>query len=149
MKYRLLGRSGLKVSELCLGTMGFGTEAGWGADKAASFAIMEAFANAGGFWQAVLCMLFFALFLKMANGATYGIVPFINEENIGLVSGVVGAGGNLGGMLFGFLFKSAAISYSQAFTYIGITTLLASVIVLIAPWKNPVLFVKRFVPLEG
>ena len=48
MKYKLLGRSGLKVSELCLGTMGFGTEAGWGADKATSFAIMEAFANAGG-----------------------------------------------------------------------------------------------------
>jgi aryl-alcohol dehydrogenase-like predicted oxidoreductase len=48
MKYKLLGRSGLKVSELCLGTMGFGIEAGWGADKAASFGIMEAFANAGG-----------------------------------------------------------------------------------------------------
>jgi aryl-alcohol dehydrogenase-like predicted oxidoreductase len=48
MKYQLLGRSGLKVSELCLGTMGFGTEAGWGADKTASFEIMEAFANAGG-----------------------------------------------------------------------------------------------------
>ncbi len=48
MKYKLLGRSGLKVSELCLGTMGFGTEAGWGADKETSFAIMEAFANAGG-----------------------------------------------------------------------------------------------------
>ncbi len=48
MKYRLLGRSGLKVSELCLGTMGFGTEAGWGADKETSFAIMEAFASAGG-----------------------------------------------------------------------------------------------------
>lgn len=48
MKYKLLGRSGLKVSELCLGTMGFGTENGWGADKAASFGIMEAFAGAGG-----------------------------------------------------------------------------------------------------
>ncbi len=48
MNYRLLGRSGLKVSELCLGTMGFGTEAGWGADKATSFAIMETFAKAGG-----------------------------------------------------------------------------------------------------
>jgi aryl-alcohol dehydrogenase-like predicted oxidoreductase len=48
MKYRLLGRSGLKVSELCLGTMGFGTEAGWGADKQMSFAILDAFANAGG-----------------------------------------------------------------------------------------------------
>lgn len=48
MKYKLLGRSGLKVSELCLGTMGFGTEAGWGADKQTSFQIMEAYANAGG-----------------------------------------------------------------------------------------------------
>src|SRR6478736_6354008 len=48
MKYKLLGRSGLKVSELCLGTMGFGTENGWGADTATSFAIMEKFAEAGG-----------------------------------------------------------------------------------------------------
>src|SRR6201995_1124741 len=48
MNYRLLGRSGLKVSELCLGSMGFGTEAGWGADKDASFEVMDAFANAGG-----------------------------------------------------------------------------------------------------
>ncbi|RVU00467.1 aldo/keto reductase [Mucilaginibacter limnophilus] len=48
MKYKLLGRSGLKVSELCLGTMGFGTEANWGADKRTSFEIMDAFANAGG-----------------------------------------------------------------------------------------------------
>src|SRR6185312_11195456 len=48
MNYKLLGRSGLKVSELCLGTMGFGTENGWGADKDASFAIMDAYAEAGG-----------------------------------------------------------------------------------------------------
>jgi len=48
MNYKLLGRSGLKVSELCLGAMGFGTEGGWGADKEGSFAIMDAFANAGG-----------------------------------------------------------------------------------------------------
>jgi aryl-alcohol dehydrogenase-like predicted oxidoreductase len=48
MNYKLLGRSGLKVSELSLGTMGFGTEGGWGADKDASFAIMDAYAKAGG-----------------------------------------------------------------------------------------------------
>jgi aryl-alcohol dehydrogenase-like predicted oxidoreductase len=48
MKYKLLGRSGLKVSELCLGTMGFGTENGWGADKDTSFAIMDEFTKAGG-----------------------------------------------------------------------------------------------------
>ena len=48
MKYQLLGKSGLKVSELCLGTMGFGTAGGWGADLAGSFAIMDTFAAAGG-----------------------------------------------------------------------------------------------------
>lgn len=48
MNYKLLGRSGLKVSDLCLGTMGFGTENGWGANENESFAIMEAFGNAGG-----------------------------------------------------------------------------------------------------
>jgi len=48
MNYKLLGRSGLKVSELCLGTMGFGTEGGWGADAQTSFKIMDAYAEAGG-----------------------------------------------------------------------------------------------------
>ena len=48
MKYKMLGRSGLKVSELCLGTMGFGTEGGWGAEKNTSFKILESFAKAGG-----------------------------------------------------------------------------------------------------
>lgn len=48
MNYKLLGRSGLKVSELCLGTMGFGKEWNWGADKETSFQIMETFAHAGG-----------------------------------------------------------------------------------------------------
>jgi aryl-alcohol dehydrogenase-like predicted oxidoreductase len=48
MQYKLLGRSGLKVSELCLGTMGFGTATPWGIEKNPSFEIMEAFGNAGG-----------------------------------------------------------------------------------------------------
>ncbi len=75
-------------------------------------------------WYLLLyLMLSFALFLKMANGATYGIVPFVNEKNVGLISGIVGAGGNLGGMMFGFLFKSTTITYAQAFTYIGYTVI--------------------------
>ncbi|WP_143305158.1 MFS transporter [Chitinophaga vietnamensis] len=89
------------------------------------------FAQAGSLPVAIIAMLGFALFLKMANGATYGIVPFINERNTGLVSGVVGAGGNLGGMLFGFLFKSEEITYVQAFTYIGFTVVAVGCIVLL------------------
>ncbi len=48
MKFKLLGRSGLRVSELCLGTMTFGTEWGWGADKAESQKIFDTFAERGG-----------------------------------------------------------------------------------------------------
>ncbi|GEP89816.1 MFS transporter, NNP family, nitrate/nitrite transporter [Chitinophaga terrae (ex Kim and Jung 2007)] len=89
------------------------------------------FAQAGSLTMAIISMLSFAFFLKMANGATYGIVPFINEKNVGLVSGVVGAGGNLGGMMFGFLFKSENISYAMAFRYIGIVVVLVGLVVLI------------------
>ena len=94
-----------------------------------------AFAHAPAFGIAIGCMLTFALFLKMANGAVYGIVPFINEKNVGLISGVVGAGGNLGGMLFGFLFRSESITYTQAFTYIGITVLLVAGVMAITRWR--------------
>jgi aryl-alcohol dehydrogenase-like predicted oxidoreductase len=48
MNYTLLGNSGLKVSELCLGTMGLGTEWGWGADKQTSFEILKTYTDAGG-----------------------------------------------------------------------------------------------------
>jgi len=48
MKYKLLGRSGLRVSELCLGTMTFGEDWGWGASKDESQAVFDAFVAAGG-----------------------------------------------------------------------------------------------------
>ncbi|WP_217604811.1 NarK family nitrate/nitrite MFS transporter [Chitinophaga sp. GbtcB8] len=94
------------------------------------------FAQANSLVLAIVAMLGFALFLKMANGATYGIVPFINEKNVGLVSGIVGAGGNLGGMLFGFLFKSEHITYVQAFTYIGYIVIAVSVVVMITSFTK-------------
>ena len=48
MRLRLLGTSGLRVSELCLGTMTFGTDWGWGADRETSAKIFDAYVNAGG-----------------------------------------------------------------------------------------------------
>jgi NNP family nitrate/nitrite transporter-like MFS transporter len=94
------------------------------------------FAEAGSLVMAIVCMLSFALFLKMANGAAYGIVPFVNEKNVGLVSGIVGAGGNIGGMLFGFLFKSKSISYVQAFSYIGYIVIGVSLVVFVTRFRK-------------
>ena len=89
------------------------------------------FAHAGSLSMAIISMITFALFLKMANGATYAITPFVNEKNVGMVSGIVGAGGNVGGMMFGLLFKSTSITYVEAFQYIGYGVIVVSLIVLV------------------
>lgn len=73
MQYKLLGRSGLRVSEICLGTMNFGTEWGYGAEKEASRAIFNAYLDAGG------------NFLDTANRYTEGtsetwLGEFVNES---------------------------------------------------------------------
>ena len=79
---------------------------------------------------AIAAMLLFALFLKMSNGATYSVVPFINKKAVGSVAGIVGAGGNVGAVLAGFLFKSSEITYRESLFIIGIVVLVVSVISL-------------------
>jgi NNP family nitrate/nitrite transporter-like MFS transporter len=76
----------------------------------------------------IVLMLFFALFLKMSNGATYAVVPFINKRAIGMVSGVVGAGGNVGAVLAGFLFKSEELSYRDSLFIIGVAVVFVAVV---------------------
>jgi aryl-alcohol dehydrogenase-like predicted oxidoreductase len=48
MRYTLLGNSGLRVSEVALGTMTFGSDWGWGADQSESTKQFDVFAEAGG-----------------------------------------------------------------------------------------------------
>ncbi|MCK6695697.1 MAG: aldo/keto reductase, partial [Thermoanaerobaculia bacterium] len=48
MNYRIFGKTGLRVSELCLGTMTFGTEWALGTDKAESQKVFDLYAGNGG-----------------------------------------------------------------------------------------------------
>ena len=48
MRYKLLGKTGLRVSELALGTMTFGQDWGWGASQEESRKIFDAYVQAGG-----------------------------------------------------------------------------------------------------
>jgi len=48
LRYRLFGKTGLRVSEICLGTMSFGQQWGFGADEATSHKILDTYAEHGG-----------------------------------------------------------------------------------------------------
>jgi NNP family nitrate/nitrite transporter-like MFS transporter len=74
---------------------------------------------------ALPALIVFSLFTQMSEGATYSVVPFINKKALGAVAGVVGAGGNAGAVLAGFLFKNM-IDWSQAFLILGIVVTCAS-----------------------
>jgi NNP family nitrate/nitrite transporter-like MFS transporter len=69
---------------------------------------------------AVVTMTIFSIFVQMACGATYAVVPFINKRALGAVSGIVGAGGSVGAVLAGFLFKTSKLTYPQALLILGL-----------------------------
>jgi NNP family nitrate/nitrite transporter-like MFS transporter len=69
---------------------------------------------------AIPSMILFSLFVQMSEGATYSIVPFINKKALGSVAGIVGAGGNMGAVCAGFLFRSESLDYPQALMILGV-----------------------------
>jgi len=69
---------------------------------------------------AIPAMIVFSLFVQMSEGATYSVVPFINKKALGSVAGIVGAGGNMGAVCAGFLFRSESLSYPQALMILGV-----------------------------
>ncbi|MEO2166652.1 MAG: MFS transporter [bacterium] len=75
---------------------------------------------------AVGMLLIFALFNHMAAGVIFSIVPFVNRRVLGPVAGIVGAGGNLGGIASAFLFK-ADIDWAQSMFALGVVVTAGSV----------------------
>jgi len=75
---------------------------------------------------AIATMVVFSLFTQMSEGATFGLVPFMNKKALGAVAGIVGAGGNAGAVAAGFLFKSENLSYAEGLFFLGCAVLVCS-----------------------
>lgn len=71
---------------------------------------------------AIAAMSFFGLFTHMACGATYALMPFIDRKALGGVAGVIGAGGNVGAVIAGFINK-ASPSPAQTLWLLGLVVL--------------------------
>jgi NNP family nitrate/nitrite transporter-like MFS transporter len=79
---------------------------------------------------AIVAMTLFGLFVHMSAGATYAVIPFVDRKVLGGVAGLVGAGGNVGAVLAGFVNKAVDTPQS-ALTLIGFVVLAVSLSVLL------------------
>jgi NNP family nitrate/nitrite transporter-like MFS transporter len=77
------------------------------------------FSQATTLLYAIPLLIVFGLFVKTSNGATYAVVPFVNRRALGAVAGIVGAGGNAGAVLAGFLLKTEGLSWRTALFILG------------------------------
>ena len=71
--------------------------------------------------MSVLCMILFSLCVQAAEGLHYGIVPYVSRPALGVVSGMVGAGGNLGAVIsLSAFFKGKDMRTDVGFQALGI-----------------------------
>jgi MFS transporter, NNP family, nitrate/nitrite transporter len=75
------------------------------------------FANTHSLGGAIAVMVFFSLFVQFGDGTTFAIVPYVDPTCTGSVSGIVGAGGNIGAVVFGLGFRQ--LNYKSAFYLMG------------------------------
>ncbi|KAJ4293985.1 hypothetical protein N0V90_007674 [Kalmusia sp. IMI 367209] len=60
-----------------------------------------------------------AIFLEAGNGANFALVPHVHPHANGIVSGLVGASGNLGGIIFAIIFRYNGSHYARVFWIMG------------------------------
>ncbi len=82
------------------------------------FALMT-FSRMGALPAAIATMIVFSLFVQMAEGATFAVVPFIDKKALGSVAGIVGAGGNVGAVLYAQFLLRSGLSIEDCFLVFG------------------------------
>lgn len=79
--------------------------------------LIVVFANARTLSGAIVTMCLFSIFTQSAEGAIFGVVPYVHKLHTGAVSGFVGSGGNVGSVVYGLGFKY--LEYKAGFIMMG------------------------------
>ena len=82
--------------------------------------------NAAPIALTMLCMILFSVFVQMAEGLTFGIVPSVSRPALGVVSGMVGAGGNFGGVMGSRFIVGPGAPLDDGFIYLGIIIIIGT-----------------------
>jgi MFS transporter, NNP family, nitrate/nitrite transporter len=84
-----------------------------------------AFSRSDSVGLAIPFLLIFGLFTHMACGSLYALVPFVDRKALGGVTGLVGAGGNVGGVLAGFLARGTG-DVQETFFILGVAAVVCA-----------------------
>jgi NNP family nitrate/nitrite transporter-like MFS transporter len=76
-----------------------------------------------------------AFFLEAGNGANFALVPHVHPKSNGVLSGIVGAIGNMGGVCFAVLFRFHGTNYEESFWIAGVMIIGLN---LALCWVNPI-----------
>jgi NNP family nitrate/nitrite transporter-like MFS transporter len=76
-----------------------------------------------------------AIFLEAGNGANFALVPHIHPHANGILSGIVGATGNFGGVIFAIIFRYHKTNYAQVLWIMGIIIIFMNVAFV---WVRPI-----------
>ena len=68
-------------------------------------------------------MICFSICVQMAEGLHFGVGPYVSRPALGIVSGMVGAGGNIGAFWTNLAFFTGGIRTDLGFVYLGISVI--------------------------
>ncbi|EKM57612.1 uncharacterized protein PHACADRAFT_206503 [Phanerochaete carnosa HHB-10118-sp] len=119
--YRYYGVPGKKYLVLALGVLQGAMSLAWGLyiDRHdASLAVV------------IVLMVITAIVDQMGNGANFSLVPHCNPSSNGLMTGIVGALGNLGGVWFALIFRFQPSPFGKALWISGVVVMVTSVLLV-------------------
>jgi NNP family nitrate/nitrite transporter-like MFS transporter len=73
--------------------------------------------------------------MDASNGGNFAVVPHVHPFANGILSGIVGACGNLGGIIFAIIFRYNGVNYAKVFWIIGAISIAVN---LSVSWIRPI-----------
>ncbi len=92
--------------------------------------------NSDGLALTFILMVGFSIFVQMSEGLHFGVVPYVSRPALGVVSGMVGAGGNLGAVIGSSLIVAPTYPTDEGFINLGIVIMTVSCLMFFLYWPE-------------
>ncbi|KAL2935318.1 High affinity nitrate transporter 2.5 [Bienertia sinuspersici] len=100
---------------------------GWWIVQTLSGAMCIVLGSLTTFGASVAVMIILGFLVQAAEGLTFGVVPFVSRRSMGVVSGMAGAGGNVGAVIVqAIFFRGSQFTTEKGLTYMGIMVMICT-----------------------